>query len=352
MRFLCCDLGGSFADWGVFDTEEEIFVFRTELRTSEHVDFYDMMDHFLVEYRDRFSGDEDIIVNATFGVAGPTDHKKVRPTNIEGWEINAITANAILEEHGHTASASIVNDFEALGYGVLYKLDKGFAEDDYEDVYGRFRQGPVRIGEDVRTRSLVCGPGTGLGLACLVDGLMRNGYPFIISSEGGHASLAPETVGQFRQLGNDGTFAGKKSYEEVLSHVGLRNLYNFFRRVEHAAEPNYSLTSEEIFMLAENGDQAAIDATELFCENLATFCGNAALYFNTDKAVFLWGGALKKVSPDLLLTRFKRHYAARVNYSDRVARVPVVLLRNRDIPLLGCAYRSKFEVEFERVNQD
>lgn len=54
MRFLCCDLGGTSADWAVYDPLENIFVFRAELGTRKYDDFYEMMDYFLVEYRDRF----------------------------------------------------------------------------------------------------------------------------------------------------------------------------------------------------------------------------------------------------------------------------------------------------------
>lgn len=350
MRYLCCDLGGTVADWGIFDPDEREFVFRAELKTSEFCDFYEMMDYFLVEYKDRYPGLNFRIQNATFGVAGPTDHKRVRPTNIEGWEIKTVTVDSILSDHGHDGFSSIINDFEALGYGVLYLLDNGFSPEDYENVYGRFKTGPKRVGEDVTTRSLVCGPGTGLGVACLVDGLIQNGFPYIFSSEGGHMSLAPETTDQFRLMSEKEKFLGKRSYESVLSHSGLNNMYNFFRRVEHNAEPNYGITSSEIVLLAESGDQAAIDATELFCENLATFCGNAGLMFNCDKAVFLWGGALRELSFDLIQTRFKRHYSSRCNHSDRIARVPVVLLKNKNTPLLGCAYRSQFEVEYLKPN--
>ncbi len=347
MRFLCCDLGGTTADWAVFDTDASDFIFRVALHTSEHEDFYEMMDHFLVSYRNHMGTENCMIDNTTFGVAGPTDHIRVSPTNIEGWEINVTTTNAILEDHDHRGFSSIVNDFEALGYGVLYMMEHGFSKEDYEPVYGRFRVGPVRVGEDQGITSLVCGPGTGLGVACLVDGLEKNGFPYIFSSEGGHQSLAPETPEQYRLLESSGVFRGKQSYEDALSHVGLRNMYNYFRKADYSAEPNYAIQSKEIVMLATSGkDQAATDTIELFCELLANFCGNAALAFNCDKAVFLWGGALRLMPAALLKTRFKRHYADRCSHSDRIAKVPVVLLTNADIPLLGCAHRSMFEMDF------
>jgi len=330
----------------VFETEENQFVFRSELGTADHEDFYEMMDHFLVAYESHLGADAKMIRNATFGVAGPTNHQSVCPTNIEGWEINTQTTNAILEDHGHKGFSSIINDFEALGYGVLRLFEAGFTKDEFEPIYGRFRTTPARVGEDIGYRSLVCGPGTGLGVACLVEGLMKDGFPFIFSSEGGHTSMAPETPEQLRFLGDGQTFNGKQSYEHALSHVGLRNIYNFFRKADYNAEPHYSISSKKIVELATDGDQAATDSIELFCELLANFCGNAVLSFNCDRGVFLWGGALRIMPADLITSRFKKYYARRCSHSDRVARVPVVLLTNPEVPLLGCVHRSVFEVEY------
>jgi glucokinase len=347
LKFLCCDLGGTKADWGIYEEDRKEFTFRSRLMVNEYEDFYEMLEHFLVEYRQFMGGSDCTLENATFGVAGPTDYNKVNPTNIQGWEINTTTINAILVEHGHHGYSSILNDFEALGYGVLFLMEHGFQSEDYEPIYGRYRVGPNRVGEEVTTRSLICGPGTGLGVACLVDGLTKDGFPYIISSEGGHHSMAPENVEQYRYLSDEGAFSGKQSYEQALSHSGLRTMYNFFRRVDYEDEPNYSITSKMIAELASTArDQAATDSIELFCELLANFCGNTVLTFNCDKAVFLWGGALEKLPLDLIKARFRRIYSDRCSHNDRVARVPVVLLKNPDVPLLGCVYRSIFEVEF------
>jgi glucokinase len=147
----------------------------------------------------------------------------------------------------------------------------------------------------------------------------------------------------------NGILDEKWSYESVLSHAGLRRVYNFFREADHNARPSGTITTQDIVRLAgESGDQAAQDAIQFFCEVLANFCGNAALTFNCDKAVFLWGGALQNIPRDTLHSRFKRHYHQRCKHGDRVGNVPVVLLTNKDIPLLGCAHYSAFAVELRK----
>ena len=346
MNFLSCDLGGSTASWGVFNASEGDFTLRTELSTAAYEDFYEMLDDFLIKYRRHLGDSEDRIVHATFAIAGPTDHKIVRPTNIESWEINVETTDAILQDHGHAPHSTLVNDFEALGYGLLHLMEQGLSQEDFTPVYGKLRTGPARTGQRLGIRSLICGPGTGLGMSCVIEGLVKDGYPYILSSESGHRSIAPETPEQYRLLSHDGIFKGKMSYEAALSRDGLRNLYNFFRREDYDAEPVYGISAEKIVDAAITGkDQAATDAIELFCEILANFCGNLALTFNCDRAVFLWGGVLSLFPLDLLQGRFKRGYAARVMHGELVSRVPVVLINNLDTPLLGCALRSRFELE-------
>jgi len=345
MRFLCCDLGGTQADWGVFDSAENKFVHSKGLPTSPYDDFYIMMDEYLKLYDMELGSDAKKIVKATFGIAGPTKNKTVQPTNIPGWKINTLTIDDLLSEYGHTCSSTLINDFEALGYGIIALMDRGLESSDFERIHGVFKTAPPRPGEEVGTRSIVCGPGTGLGVACLVDGLMKDGLPFIFSSEGGHHTLAPESNQQLRILMTDGILDEKWSYESVLSHSGLRRVYNFFRKADHGASANGNITTPEIAKLAgELGDQAAQDAIQFFCEVLANFCGNIVLTFNCDKAVFLWGGALQSIPRDTLHSRFKRHYHQRCKHSDIVGNVPVVLLTNKEIPLLGCARYSASEV--------
>lgn len=346
--YLCCDLGGTNAVWAVFNPKNQSFVFQIQTAIADYEDFYDMLEQVLEKYRD-FNIGNDRILNTTLGIAGPTRKTIVRPTNIEGWEISIETVSAILKEFGHDPYATILNDFEALGYGLLFLTERGFEKSDIQPVHGRFHIGPSRTGQDTGTRSIICGPGTGLGVASIVDGLERDSFPYILSSEGGHHSLPPESNDQYRFLGRSGGFYGKRSYEEAISGPGLRNVYNFYRRTDYNEEPNYGILPKDIVALSKTGkDQAATDAVEFFCEVLASFCGNMALTFNVDKAVFLWGGTLDDISLDLLRARFKRHFADRSNHAERVVRIPVVLLKNKDLPLLGCAHCSKFEDKLKR----
>jgi glucokinase len=339
--YLCCDLGGSNSDWAVFNPKNLECIYRRQISNRDFYDFYGILDEFLSSYS--LLSDHPTITFSTLGIAGRIDGSRVSLTNIEGWDVSLDTVNSTLSDHGHAPESVLINDFEAIGYGILYLNEHGFDKDDIVEVHGRFRPGASRTGESPRSRSVICGPGTGLGVSCLVDGLMKDGLPFILSSEGGHHSFAPETADQYRVFGGSEKFTGKTSYESVLSKRGLVNLYNMYRKTYGSAEADYNVEAEKIIELStRNGDQAAIDAVDLFVSILANFCGNIALTFNCDKAVYLWGATLPKIPSALLSARFKIIYPDRCGHRERIARVPVVLVRNPEIPLLGCAYRSTF----------
>ena len=144
----------------------------------------------------------------------------------------------------------------------------------YQSVYGQFRPRAAQPGQEIGGRSFICGPGTGLGVSCVVEGLTQGGLPYILSSEGGHHSLAPETVDQYRFLAHSDKFQGKRSYEEVLSGPGLRNVYNFFRVEDFGKDADHDISPETIVRSSTRGDPVAAAAVEFFCEALAAFCGN------------------------------------------------------------------------------
>ena len=107
---------------------------------------------------------------ACFGIAGPIVNGVVRTTNLP-WVIEADDFVALLG----TASVRLINDLEAIAYGVAAVGDEGFVT--------------LNAGRSDGTgNAAVIAAGTGLGEAGLYwDGRVHR--PF--ASEGGHASFAP-----------------------------------------------------------------------------------------------------------------------------------------------------------------
>jgi glucokinase len=75
----------------------------------------------------------------------------------------------------------------------------------------------------------VLGPGTGLGVACLVD---RSDRRVVIASEGGHATLAPTCEQEDRIVNHLRKRFGHVSAERVISGSGLENIYQAIAALE------------------------------------------------------------------------------------------------------------------------
>ena len=80
MRFLCCDLGGTQADWGVFDSAENKFVHTKGLPTSPYDDFYIMMDEYLKLYDAHSDTSDQVFRRHMISHSGVSDHPEMTPS--------------------------------------------------------------------------------------------------------------------------------------------------------------------------------------------------------------------------------------------------------------------------------
>ncbi len=332
MLYLCCDLGASSADWGILNSTNNHLI--TASFSLEFESFADMMENKVLDWIANSVPGQTLSATC-IAVAGRIEDGQARMTNGERWIVNSDKVGEILNARGHSGSVTLLNDFEALSLGVAALLENEERANSTERVHGSFlHTSPAR-------RVLVCGPGTGLGVAMLMLGTANGAPATVISSEGGHHSLAPESSHQRRF---EETFARENpnvSYEDALSKEGLRNLYNFLRK-EQGLQQKFDIDPYEIIHRSKSDqDVQATDAVALFCEILANFCGNLCLTFNIDRGVFLWGGVLKEMSLPLLQSRFRNGFGERAMHGDKVREIPVVLLSNKDVPLYGCAARCR-----------
>lgn len=340
--FLCCDLGGSIGAWGIFDPDKEKLEHKRQFENTAFPHIYLMMDQYLSEVKGYFG--EKKITRIVIGAAGPIDSGMVKITNNEGWTISEAEIEKHVSDHGFPeAQCVLINDFAALGYGVI-KLERiGITEEDYLSVHGRYHPNE-RSRSNRESRSLICGPGEGLGIASIINSPSQLPSPIILTSEGGHHTFAAESPDQFRLLYPNGEYGEIKSYEQFLSKRGLVDLYNHYLKHSFEKPTDWDADAKSVMERAKTGsDQAASDAVEVFAEILANFCGNSVLTFNCNDTVYLWGGVVRDLSKGLLTSRFKTFYPKRREHRSRVDHVPVVLLQNPDIPLLGCAYRAEQE---------
>ncbi|VAV91033.1 Glucokinase [hydrothermal vent metagenome] len=221
----------------------------------------------------------------------------------------------------------VVNDFEAMASGAQFVAQQ-------QRLYLCEGAG------DVTAPQLVLGPGTGLGLGLIVPG--DNGYR-IISTEGGHATFAPETKEEIEILRLMMRKETPVLFEHLLSGPGLVNIYQALCVL--ADKPCMSLRPEQITAAANNATCAnAKNAVQMFCDILGSFAGNAAVTTGARGGVFLAGGILPKMTDILLQSQFLARFCSKGPQQNYLADVPVCLLLSENTALIGAAHLMRDEL--------
>jgi glucokinase len=285
---LAGDIGGTKTHLAIYGPES---VLREPLveNTFPSGD-YDSLEAVIEAFLD---GGAYPIERASFGVAGPVVAGRARITNLP-WVIDEgrIQAAFGLE------SAVVLNDLEAIANAVpvleaddLHVLNEGQPE-----LHGSLA---------------VIAPGTGLGEAYLNwDGARYVAFP----SEGGHTDFAPLNDLQIDLLRYMMAREPHVSYELVCAGKGLPNVYSFLRDSGRYPEPDWLKEA-----LAGADDP------------------NPALKVLATGGVYLAGGIPPRILPVLADGRFMAAFQAKGRLSSILAPLPVYVIKNPDVALLGAA---------------
>jgi glucokinase len=250
---------------------------------------------------------------ACFAVAGPVTGRRAEVTNLH-WTMDADALAAAF----HIPRVALINDFYAVALGVpllapgdLLPLNAG----------ARVPFAPIAI----------LGAGTGLGEANLVHDGERW---VVIPGEGGHAEFAPQDEEQARLFLTLHAKYGHVSWERVLSGMGLVNIHNFLAGADRAYDERIPV---ELAELAGRGDAAATRAFEIFVDVYGAEAGNMALRTLARGGVFLAGGIAGKNIARFTDGRFARAFVRKGRFEPLLAQIPVDLIMNPKVGLLGAA---------------
>lgn len=265
----------------------------------------------------RFLDGQPRPVAACLAVAGPTDGRRARLTNLP-WLIDA---DALAARFG-LRRAGLINDFVAVGHGLAALAPADLAE--------------LRAGEPLPDAPRVAlGPGTGLGVVqCVAD---AGGY-LPLPSEGGHMAFAPADVLQDRLLTHLRGRYGRVSVERILSGPGLADLYGFMRGEMGLGEADGDATPARVSDAAlAHRDEAARAALDLFCRILGQVAGDLALLAQARGGVYLAGGIAPKVLPALKEAAFLEGFSGKGRFREWMDRVPVRVVLDEAVGLKGAA---------------
>lgn len=275
---------------------------------AEFARFTDALDAFLERHCRHVP-----VPAALLAVAGPVAEDRCVLTNCP-WTIDAPELRAGFG----FAKVHMLNDFEA----TARSLPQLTAADLY----------PLGGGAAVPGEPMaVLGPGTGLGVACLVPAAPNS---VVIASEGGHATMAATSPREDAVIDHLRRELGHVSAERVVSGLGLENLYRAVVALDGVDAPQRN--AAEITKAAFDGNcPVARTALELFCAMLGTIAGNAALMFGARGGVFIAGGIAPRLTDFMARSEFRARFESKGRLRTYLASIPTSVIVHPAATFLG-----------------
>jgi glucokinase len=311
-------------------------LYENRYSSRDYTDLVPMVQQFFAEASDRL-GEKPLPQKACFAIAGPVVNNSVKLTNLTWW----LEAHRLEAELG-IASISLINDFAAVGYGVL-----GLGDPDSICLQPGKPQPEAPIA--------IIGAGTGLGQGFLI----KHGHIYqVFSSEGGHVDYAPRSELEFQLLMYllDKHDIQRVSVERVVSGLGIVAIYQFLRdrlsmgespeiaevvkawehqtgRTEKTADPGAAIATAAL----EKRDRLSEQTMQIFIEAYGAEAGNLALKLLPYGGLYIAGGIAAKILPLMQDGTFMRSFTSKGRMRALLEDVPVHIILNSDVGLIGAA---------------
>lgn len=265
--------------------------------------------------------------SAVLAVAGPVDGDEIPLTNCP-WVVRPLALQSGLGLH----DVVVLNDFEAQALAVV--------------ALGREHMTAIGGGIAEQGGScVVMGPGTGLGVAGLVQ---ARGMWIPVPGEGGHVDMGPRTARDLQVFPHIEPIEGRISAEQMLCGRGLVNLYRAVCAADGAA-PRFAIPADVTGAALAGTDRQAEEALDLFVTYLGRLAGDLALVFMSRGGVFLTGGIAQKILPALLTGAFRAAFEDKAPHGALLRAMPVNVLTHPLAAMSGLAafarQPSRFGVE-------
>ena len=245
--------------------------------------------------------------------AGPVDGRHLKLTNAP-WVLDG---PRMVEQLG-LKTGLLLNDFEAQAVS-LPAIQPSWVRHIGPEL-------PVDHGPQA-----ILGPGTGLGIACLVE---NDGKVMALASEACHIGFAPETEAEAEFWPRLERAHGRITTESVLSGAGLARVHS--ARV--ARNGTVHLTAAEIVTEAlHSPDSEAAATIAVYWQLIARFAGDVAITFKSTGGVTLAGGILPRIVDLVDEAAFRAAFEAKAPVAGLAKRIPTRLIVQADSVLGGMA---------------
>ena len=357
---LAGDIGGTKTLLRLADKDANGFTVLYEQRfpSTSYANFLDLVREFLATATINL-GELPSLSAACFGIAGPVRDRgsklTTQLTNL-GWTLDSDRLAEALNLD--LRKVSLINDFVAVGYGVL-----GLQPHDLYTLQDGNGDGDVKERLKARSPIGVIGAGTGLGEAYL--GWNGDRYE-VYATEGGHTDFAPRNELEIELLQYLQKRHDRVSVERVVSGMGIVAIYQFLRdrqaapesaeiaervrlwesgdieaeaaaAIANAALDNYGINSET------NVDHLATQTMQMFVEAYAAEVGNLALKLIPKGGLYIAGGIAPKILPLLQDGNFLQILKGKGRVSPVLADIPIHIVLNPEVGLIGAMlYAASF----------
>ncbi|HEY6733230.1 MAG TPA: glucokinase [Roseiarcus sp.] len=214
----------------------------------------------------------------------------------------------------------LLNDFEAQALS-LPTIPEGWER----------RIGPLKFGPE--GPQVILGPGTGLGIAALVE---ADGRFTPVSSEACHIDFGPVTPEEFALWPHLERAHGRITSESVISGAGLARVHRARMMAKGAPDPHVDPPAVTGAAVTDpKGEEAA--SVRLYWHIVARFAGDMAVTFVATGGLTLSGGVLPRVVDFLDEGAFREAFEAKAPVDGLAKRIPTRLVTREDAVLVGMA---------------
>ena len=293
---LIAELGGTNARLGV-TVNGTILTESKQYLLSDFTSVEALFDKYFEEIN-------QVVSKAIIGVAAPVIEDEIRFTN------NDIKFNQnTLKNKMFPKGLMVLNDLELQAYAI-----EGLSNDEIIKI------GQVK--EEKKGSKVLISPGTGLGLAGVVD-------TKVIFTEGGHLNIPPDSLeleGLLKKFSED---KGRPpTFEDLLSGKGINFI---FQSLDGSSGTQYS--NEEI--LANKDNPVCIKARKLVLYLLAIYCKYIALIWGATSGVYLSGSIANTLLKPEDLDTFRTHFESSATMQDLLKIMPVSLIKDTNLGTKG-----------------
>jgi glucokinase len=307
---LLGDIGGTNARWAWQAAPGAALQHYTSYPCARFESLQAVVEQFLHDHR------LPVPARVAFGIATAVTGDLVQMTNFH-WTFSVAGLQAALG----VERCLVLNDFAAIA-GALPALTAADSR--------RIGGGEPVLGDPVA----VLGPGTGLGVAGLVQ--VHPGRHITIAGEGGHVTLAAANVREAAVLAQLQRRFGHASAERALSGPGLVNLYQAVCVID--AQPCLALEPADISARAQAGaDAACTEALQLFGGFLGSVAGNLALTLGARGGIYIGGGIVPRLGLAFDALPFRQRFEDKGRFRSYLERIPTAVITAPAPGLYGAA---------------